>query len=319
MKVLVTGGAGFIGSVLADSLLKDGIDVVILDNFSDDYPVVMKERNVAPNLSNPKYTLYRGDVRDAKLLEKIFSEHAFDQVVHLAGCASVRDSINDPMLFADKNILGLIDIVEAMRRHQVKKIVFSSSSSVYGRAKAGEFKEDARTSEPLSPYAATKLACEQMLHAYCHLLDIEAVCLRFFTVYGPRQRPTLAIRKFAELIKAGKPIPVYGDGTSVRDYTYIDDLVRGMRASMDYHGAKYEIFNLGGGHPVSLSEMIETIEKALGKKAIINREPKHPADVDKTVSDITKAGNMLDYHPRVSFDEGIRMLIDWLDTEEGRF
>ena len=208
-------------------------------------------------------------------------------------------------------ILVRLVLLEVMKEHNVKKIVFASSSSVYGNCKAEKFTEDLKVTEPISPYAATKSACEQFLYTYSKLYDMQALCLRFFTVYGPRQRPDLAIRKFIELIEQDKPIPVYGDGTTMRDYTYIDDIVNGIMSAINYDKTPYEIINLGGGSPVTLNEMIATIEKVLGKKAKIERLPMQPGDVDRTVADITKAKRLLNYNPQTTFEEGIRKFIEW--------
>lgn len=309
--ILITGGAGFIGSTLADVLLKENNKVIVIDNFNDYYSPALKEKNISHNLANPNYKLYRNDICDKAAVEKIFEENNIDCVVHIAASAGVRASISNPELFVQSNIAGTINILEAMRKNNVKKMVFASSSSVYGNCKAEKFSEDLKVTEPISPYAATKSACEQFLYTYSKLYDIQSTCLRFFTVFGPRQRPDLAIRKFIELIEQDKPIPVYGDGTTMRDYTYIDDIVSGIISAIKYDKTPYEIINLGGGSPVTLNEMIETIEKVLGKNAKIDRLPMQPGDVDKTVSDITKAKSLLRYEPKTTFEEGIRKFIEW--------
>ena len=311
MNILITGGAGFIGSTLADVLLKENNKVIVIDNFNDYYSPALKEKNISHNLANPNYKLYRNDICDRAAVEKIFEENNIDCVVHIAASAGVRASISNPELFVQSNIAGTINILEAMRKNNVKKIVFASSSSVYGNCKAEKFSEDLKVTEPISPYAATKSACEQFLYTYSKLYDIQSTCLRFFTVFGPRQRPDLAIRKFIELIEQDKPIPVYGDGTTMRDYTYIDDIVSGIISAIKYDKTPYEIINLGGGSPVTLNEMIETIEKVLGKNAKIDRLPMQPGDVDKTVSDITKAKSLLRYEPNTTFEKGIRKFIEW--------
>lgn len=309
--ILITGGAGFIGSTLADVLLKENNKVIVIDNFNSYYSPALKEKNISHNLANPNYKLYRNDICDKDSVEKIFEENNIDCVVHIAASAGVRASINNPELFVQSNIAGTINILEAMRKNNVKKIVFASSSSVYGNCKAEKFSEDLKVTEPISPYAATKSACEQFLYTYSKLYDIQSICLRFFTVFGPRQRPDLAIRKFIELIEQDKSIPVYGDGTTMRDYTYIDDIVSGIISAIKYDKTPYEIINLGGGSPVTLNEMIETIEKVLCKKAKIDRLPMQPGDVDKTVSDITKAKSLLLYEPNTTFEKGIRKFIEW--------
>ncbi len=326
MQILITGGAGFIGSTLADKLLKlstsfqNNINnkIIIIDNFNDYYSPELKDLNIKHNLANPDYKLYRGDICDRNLVNKIFKNHEINCVIHIAARAGVRPSLEDPLEYVRSNIEGTINILEAMRKNNVKKIVFASSSSVYGNCKAEKFTEDLKVTEPISPYAATKSACEQFLYTYSKLYDIQALCLRFFTVYGPRQRPDLAIRKFIELIEQDKPIPVYGDGTTMRDYTYIDDIVNGIMSAINYDKTPYEIINLGGGSPVTLNEMIATIEKVLGKKAKIERLPMQPGDVDKTVADITKARRLLNYNPQTSFEEGIRKFIEWREQEKFR-
>lgn len=310
-KILITGGAGFIGSTLADKLLNGGNKVAVIDNFNDYYSPCLKENNVKDNITNNNYTLYRGDICDKELVGKIFKETHFDCVVHIAASAGVRASIQKPELFVQSNIAGTINILETMQKYNVKKLVFASSSSVYGNCKADKFSEDLKVTEPISPYAATKSACEQFIYTYSKLYDINAICLRFFTVYGPRQRPDLAIRKFIELIEKDKPIPVYGDGSTIRDYTYIDDIVEGICSAIKYNKTSYEIINIGGGSPVTLTKMIETIEKNLGKKAVIDRLPMQSGDVDKTVSDISKAQSLLDYQPNTTFEEGIKKFIEW--------
>lgn len=326
MQILITGGAGFIGSTLADKLLKlstsfqNNINnkIIIIDNFNDYYSPELKDLNIKHNLANPDYKLYRGDICDRNLVNKIFKNHEINCVIHIAARAGVRPSLEDPLEYVRSNIEGTINILEAMRKNNVKKIVFASSSSVYGNCKAEKFTEDLKVTEPISPYAATKSACEQFLYTYSKLYDMQALCLRFFTVYGPRQRPDLAIRKFIELIEQDKPIPVYGDGTTMRDYTYIDDIVNGIMSAINYDKTPYEIINLGGGSPVTLNEMIATIEKVLGKKAKIERLPMQPGDVDKTVADITKARLLLNYNPQTTFEEGIRKFIEWREQEKFR-
>ncbi len=311
MQIMITGGAGFIGSTTADRLLNEGHKVIILDNFNDFYSPEQKENNIKHNLNNPNYKLYRGDICDEILTEKIFAENNINCVIHIAARAGVRASIENPAEYVRTNILGTTNILEKMKQFNVKKIVFASSSSVYGNCKAEKFSEDLKVSEPISPYAATKSACEQMLYTYSKLFDINAIALRFFTVYGPRQRPDLAIRKFIELIESDKEIPVYGDGTTKRDYTYIDDIVDGIIAAIKYNKTPYEIINLGGGSPVTLSDMISTIEHVLGKNAKRNYLPPQAGDVDKTVSDISKAGKLLGYKPKTNFEEGIRKFTEW--------
>ncbi len=311
MNLFITGGAGFIGSTLCDRMLECDNKIVVVDNFNDYYSPVLKEKNIKHNLENKNYKLYRGDICDKNLLRKIFEENQIDVVVHIAASAGVRPSIENPLSYVKNNIEGTVNIVEVMKENGIKKIVFASSSSIYGNCKEEIFSEDLKVSEPISPYAASKSACEQFLYTYSKLFDIQVVALRFFTVFGPRQRPDLAIRKFIDLIKENKPIPVYGDGTTIRDYTYIDDIVDGIIGAINYNDTPYEIINLGGGAPVSLNQMIETIEKVLNKKATIEHLPMQPGDVSKTAADITKAKKLLNYNPKTSFKEGIIKFIEW--------
>ena len=311
MNILITGGAGFIGSTLADKLLEKNNKIVVIDNFNDYYSPKLKEKNIKHNLDNKNYKLYRGDICDKNLLSKIFEENQIDVVVHIAASAGVRPSIENPLSYVKNNIEGTVNIVEVMKRKNVQRIVFASSSSIYGNCKEEIFSEDLKVSEPISPYAASKSACEQFLYTYSKLFDIQVVALRFFTVFGPRQRPDLAIRKFIDLITENKPIPVYGDGTTIRDYTYVDDIVDGIISAINYNDTPYEIINLGGGAPVSLNQMIETIEKVLNKKATIEHLPMQLGDVNKTAADITKAKKLLNYNPKTSFKEGVIKFIEW--------
>ena len=310
--ILITGGAGFIGSHLADRLLNDGYIVVVADNFCDYYDVSIKENNVAHNLSNLHYKLYRADIEDMTALKAIFLAHRFDAIVHLAARAGVRPSIANPADYVKTNILGTVNVLECMREHGCKKLVVASSSSVYGNCAAKKFSEDLNVSAPISPYAATKLATEQLSYTYHHLYGINVAALRFFTVYGPRQRPDLAIAKFTRQILQNKPIEMYGDGTTSRDYTYIDDIVSGIVAAVNSDSIGYEVFNLGGGEPINLKEMIVTIEECLGIKAIIEKKPMQPGDVEKTVCDWQKAHRLLGYAPQTEFKQGIAKYAAWL-------
>ena len=308
--ILITGGAGFIGSTLADKLIKKGEKIIVIDNLNDYYDVRLKFGNVQENIKNSNYKIYVGDVCDEKLADKIFRENQIKTVVHLAARAGVRPSLEEPLEYVRSNIYGTVNILENMKKYNVEKLVFASSSSVYGNCKAEKFSEDLKVDEPISPYAATKSSCEQFIYTYSKLYGINAVCLRFFTVYGPKQRPDLAIRKFSELIEQDKPIEMYGDGTTMRDYTYIDDIVDGICAAIEYNKTPFEIINLGGGSPVTLKEMISTIEDTLGKKAEIKQLPMQMGDVNKTVSDITKAKKLLKYNPKTSFREGVGKFIN---------
>ena len=314
MNYLITGGAGFIGSSLTERLLDNNNKIFVIDNFNDYYDVNLKEKNVQQFLANKNYKLYRGDICDRNLVKEIFRQNHIDVVVHIAARAGVRPSLEDPLEYVRSNIEGTINILENMKEFSCKKIVFASSSSVYGNCTAEKFSEDLKVTEPISPYAATKSACEQFLYTYSKLYGINAVCLRFFTVYGPKQRPDLAIRKFIELIEQDKSIPVYGDGSTMRDYTYIEDILSGICAAIEYDKTPYEIINLGGGSPVTLSQMIRTIEKVLNKQAKIERLPMQPGDVNKTVSDISKAQKLLNYEPKTTFEEGIKKFVEWKRT-----
>ena len=315
MKVLITGGAGFIGSSVADQLLKTHNEVVVIDNFNNYYDPKIKEQNIKNNLEHPYYHLYRCDIEDMSKLSRIFEEKTPDIVVHLAARAGVRPSLENPVEYVQSNILGTVNILECMRKFNVKKLVFASSSSVYGNNREELFSETLKVTEPISPYAATKSACEQICYTWHHLYNISVVALRFFTVYGPRQRPDLAISKFVKLINEGKPIPVFGDGTTKRDYTYIDDIVSGIISSINYNETSYEIINLGGGEPITLNRMIQTIEKTLNKKAYIQRLPMQLGDVNKTVCDYSKAQRLLDYNPKTSFEEGITKFVQWVNDK----
>ena len=311
---LITGGAGFIGSHLADRLLAEGNKVVVIDNFNNFYNPKIKENNVKHNLNNPNYKIERIDIRNGEEVDRVFAENKIDNIMHLAAMAGVRPSIENPVLYQEVNCVGSQNILEAMKKHNVKNIVFASSSSVYGNTKTVPFKETDIVDFAISPYAATKKANEVMTHVYHKLFGFNVIMLRFFTVYGERQRPDLAINKFTRLIMEDKPIPVFGDGTTSRDYTYVKDIIDGITKSLKYveeNENVYEILNLGESEPVTLNEMIETIEQALGKKAIINRMPMQPGDVNRTYADITKAKNLIGYNPKTSFKQGIENFVNW--------
>ena len=310
-NVLITGGAGFIGSTLADTLLKENCKVICVDNFCDYYSPELKRKNISNALLNSNYKLYEADIENLEELEKIFSENKIDIIVHLAARAGVRPSIEKPVEYMQTNVMGTVNILELMKKYGVKKMCMASSSSVYGNCKAEKFSEDLNVRRPISPYAASKSACAQICYTYHHLYDLNIVMLRYFTVFGPRQRPDLAINKFVNLIRNNQPINMYGDGTSIRDYTYIDDIVSGTISAMKYDKTGYEIFNLGGGNPISLVDMISTIENILGKKAIINKMPMQPGDVDRTVCDISKSMKLLNYKPETSFYDGVKNFINW--------
>lgn len=310
----ITGGAGFIGSSLIEQLLKNNNKVVTIDNFCDFYDPSIKEKNVETALSNKNYKLYRGDIRDFDLLNQIFQENKIDEIIHLAAMAGVRPSIENPILYQEVNVIGTQNILEIAKKYQVKKMVMASSSSVYGNCTQVPFKEDLIVDFAISPYAASKKSNEVMAHVYHKLYDINIVMLRFFTVFGPRQRPDLAINKFTRLMLEGKEIPMFGDGSTSRDYTYIDDIVDGiMKASfyVEKNDNVYEIINIGNSNPVSLKEMIEILGKALNVVPKIKQYPMQPGDVDRTFADISKAKKILGYEPKVSFEEGIYRFVEW--------
>lgn len=311
MKALITGAAGFIGSHLCERLLADGWQIVGLDNFDPFYSRDIKEANIEPSLASSNFKFVEGDIRDAVCVDGILDKEKIDIIVHLAAKAGVRPSIEDPVGYQDVNVKGTVVMLEAAKKFGVKKFVFASSSSVYGNNKKVPFAESDNVDFPISPYAATKKACELICHTYSHLYDIDMTCLRFFTVYGPRQRPDLAIHKFARLIEVGEPIPVFGDGSMKRDFTYIDDIIDGVVAAMNRCGG-YEIYNLGESRPVRLDELISEIEKALGKKAIINRLPMQPGDVIQTYADVTKAKEKLGYDPDTKIAVGLEKFVNWL-------
>ena len=311
-SILITGGAGFIGSHLVDRLLSEGHwQVSVVDDFNDFYDPAIKRANVSRHEQNPNYRLFEADIRDQTALRNIFAGNNFDCIVHLAARAGVRPSLAEPLLYAETNINGTLNLLELARANNVKQFVFGSSSSVYGINAKVPFSEDDPIRQPISPYAATKAAGELICHTYTHLYGIRSVCLRFFTVYGPRQRPDLAIHKFARLISAGKPIPVFGDGTTRRDYTFIDDIIAGVRAAIDYDQNDYEVINLGESRTVELGELISLIEKELGVTAKIDRQPLQPGDVPQTFADITKARQLLGYNPQTQIEDGIKKFVEW--------
>lgn len=311
-QILVTGGAGFIGSHLVERLLAEkSWRVVVVDDFNDFYNPQIKRQNVTAHLVNENYKLVEADIRDRHALETVFDENNFDVIVHLAARAGVRPSLAEPVLYTETNITGTINLLELARQHNVKQFVFGSSSSVYGTNAKVPFNEDDPIRQPISPYAATKAAGELLCHTYTHLYGLRCVCLRFFTVYGARQRPDLAIHKFARLITDGKPIPVFGDGTTRRDYTYVDDIIAGVRAAIDYAASDYEVINLGESRTVELRELIELLENELGRKAIIDRQPMQPGDVPVTFADIAKAKRILGYNPQTQIEAGIKHFVGW--------
>jgi len=311
-NILVTGGAGFIGSHLVDRLLSERDSVItVVDDFNDFYQPDIKRANVSSHLKNDRYQLIEADIRDRKALDRVFQQQPFDCIVHLAARAGVRPSLAQPELYTETNINGTLNLLELARQHNVKQFVFGSSSSVYGINAKVPFSEEDPIRQPISPYAATKAAGELLCHTYTHLYGIRCVCLRFFTVYGARQRPDLAIHKFARLMTEGKPIPVFGDGTTRRDYTYIDDIIAGVVASMDYNTSDYEVFNLGESQTVELRKLISLLEKSLDTQAIIERFPPQPGDVPQTFADVSKARRLLGYNPTTKIEEGIQRFVEW--------
>jgi UDP-glucuronate 4-epimerase len=307
----VTGGAGFIGSHVIDSLLADGWRVTAFDNFDPFYDPAVKEANIRAHHSNPAYTLIRGDLRDADAVA-LLGGTVYDVIVHLAAKAGVRPSIEDPVGYQQVNVTGTQLLLELARRTGTKQFVFASSSSVYGVNPRVPWREDDHVLQPISPYASTKVSGELLGHVYTQLYGIRFIALRFFTVYGPRQRPDLAIHKFAKLMLAGKPIPVFGNGGTSRDYTFIEDIVSGVRAAMDYTSSSYEVINLGNTQTVHLSEMIAGLERALGQTAKIERHPEQPGDVPQTWASVDKARALLRYNPATPYEKGVTRFVEWL-------
>jgi len=317
-NILVTGGAGFIGSHLVDRLLSEGQwQVSVIDDLNDFYDPAIKLANASKHEKNSNYQLFKTDIRDQRALKKVFAASGFDCIVHLAARAGVRPSLDQPLLYAETNINGTMNLLELARENEIKQFVFGSSSSVYGLNAKVPFGEDDPIRQPISPYAVTKAAGELICHTYTHLYGIRSICLRFFTVYGPRQRPDLAIHKFARLISEHKPIPVFGDGTTRRDYTFIDDIIAGVRGAIDYDKTDYEVINLGESRTVELRELISLLEKELGKSAQIDRQPLQPGDVPQTFADIAKARRLLGYNPQTQIEEGIHAFVRWFRENKG--
>jgi UDP-glucuronate 4-epimerase len=322
-SILITGGAGFIGSHLVDRLLSEGEwQVSVVDDFNDFYDPAIKHKNITGHQQNPNYHLFEADIRDRPALEKVFGDSDFQCIVHLAARAGVRPSLEQPLLYAETNINGTMNLLELAREHGIRQFVFGSSSSVYGINAKVPFSEDDPICQPISPYAATKAAGELLCHTYTHLYGLRCVCLRFFTVYGARQRPDLAIHKFARLISEDEPIPVFGDGTTRRDYTFIDDIIAGVQASIDYVGdyekSAYEVINLGESRTVELRELIALLERELGVKAKILRQPQQPGDVPQTYADIAKARRLLGYNPQTQIEDGMARFVRWFRGSESK-
>ena len=316
-NILITGGAGFIGSHLVDRLLAEGDwSITVVDDFNNFYDPEIKRENVRLHLRSSLYELHEVDIRDRLALKAVSALKRFDCIVHLAARAGVRPSLTQPLLYSETNINGTLNLLELAREHNVKQFVFGSSSSVYGLNAKVPFSEEDPIFHPISPYAATKAAGELLCHTYSHLYGLRCICLRFFTVYGARQRPDLAIHKFARLISSGNPIPVFGDGLTRRDYTYVDDIIAGVRAAIDYSGSDYEVINLGESRTVELRELISLLEKELDQSAVIDRQPLQPGDVSQTFADISKARRLLGYNPQTPIEEGIHRFVEWFRTNE---
>jgi UDP-glucuronate 4-epimerase len=321
-NILVTGGAGFIGSHLVDYLMSAANEngrvktrVTVIDSFNDFYDPRIKRSNIAHHTGRDGFELVAGDVSDARAMNELFARGRFDCVVHLAARAGVRGSLADPLAYEESNVRGTYALLEAARLHGVPRFVFGSSSSVYGINSRVPFSEDDPIAQPISPYAATKVAGEAACHVYSHLYNMSIVCLRFFTVYGARQRPDLAIHKFARLITQGRPIPIFGDGATRRDYTYIDDIISGVAAAMSYDRTRFEIINLGESQTVELRRLVELIEQALGKRAVIDPQPEQPGDVPVTYANIDKARLLLGYDPQTKIEAGISKFVAWFKAE----
>lgn len=315
MQILLTGAAGFIGSHLTEALLRAGHQVVGMDNFDDFYDPAIKRAQVLPALANPGFTLFEADIRDKAALDRIFESHAPELVIHLAARAGVRPSLLQPALYYDVNLMGTLTLLEAMKRHGVSRMIMASSSSVYGNNKKIPFSEDDPVDHPVSPYAASKKAAELLCHTYSHLYGFDIFCMRFFTVYGPRQRPEMAIHQFVRKILDGRPITLYGDGSSRRDYTYIEDIIQGLLHSIQALKG-YEIINLGESQTYSLIETIRLIESATGRQAILDWQPMQAGDVEATCADISKAQRLIGYRPTFSLKAGLERFVEWIQHEQ---
>jgi UDP-glucuronate 4-epimerase len=314
--VVLTGGAGFIGSHLAEALLRLGCQLTIVDKLDEFYPPAWKQVNLDEIRRLGEFQFFPADICDVVQIREILLQARPDLIIHLAARAGVRPSIEQPHLYERVNIAGTLTLLELCREFKIPKFIFGSSSSVYGATSSAPFSEAEAGLRPISPYAATKLAGESLAYTYAHLFGLSVICLRFFTVYGPRQRPDLAIHKFTGLIEAGKPIPIFGDGSTGRDYTHIHDIVAGILAAMDYEvgydsRVPFEIFNLGNSHPVKLRQLVELLEEATGKKAIVEQKPAQPGDVPLSWAEISKAGRLLGYQPRTQLSDGLQQFVAW--------
>jgi UDP-glucuronate 4-epimerase len=315
-RILLTGGAGFIGSHVAEALLRGGAQLSVVDNLDTFYSPAWKKANLESIRKIGAFEFFEQDICSTDGTREVFASAPPDAVIHLAARAGVRPSIEQPRLYEQVNVAGTVNLLELCREFRVERLIFGSSSSVYGATSRAPFSEEQAGLRPISPYAATKLACELLCYTYAHLYKLPVMALRFFTVYGPRQRPDLAIHKFVARMEAGKPLPIFGDGESGRDYTYVDDIVAGVLAALDYNfsstdGPPFEICNLGNSHPVKLSELVCLLERATGKKAIVQREAPQQGDVPLTWADISKAGKLLGYRPQTSLEEGLKKFVAW--------
>src|ERR1700730_12213951 len=315
MRILVTGGAGFIGSHLVEKLLAAGHEVEIIDDFNDSYDPQIKRANIADVAK--EIAVHDVDLRNNDAVRSLFRRQKFEMIAHLAARAGVRPSIQQPKLYYDTNVAGTLHLLEGARTSGVERFIFASSSSVYGAAKRVPFSEEEHLTQTLSPYAATKIGGEFLCSTYSHLYKIRIVALRYFTVYGARQRPDLAIHQFTRKIHDGRPIDQFGDGTTRRDYTYIDDIIQGTMAALNYDGPMFDVFNLGEGETIQLKDLIAGIENALGKKAKINRLPEQPGDMPLTCADISKARKHLGYNPQTKFSDGLPRFVDWFLKSRG--
>jgi UDP-glucuronate 4-epimerase len=315
MNILVTGAAGFIGSHVCEHFIEGGNSVIGIDNFDNFYARSFKELNLSGLKKNTQFQFHHTDIRDGRTLDKILSESNVEAVIHLAAKAGVRPSIDSIESYYDVNINGTVSLLEAMKKNKVKKMVFASSSSIYGNNPKVPFSETDIVDNPISPYASTKKSGELLCHVYHHLFDFDITCLRFFTVYGPRQRPDLAIHKFTRLIEEGNPIPFYGDGSTSRDYTYIDDIVKGIHCSLD-HLSGYRVYNLGESKVITLKYLVEMIEQTLGKPAILKKLPLQQGDVNRTFADISKAKSEIGYNPKVDFQSGVQKFVKWFKNNK---
>jgi len=313
MRILVTGGAGFIGSHVCESLLDRGDEIICVDNFNDFYNPEEKEHNLLECKNNPKFSLHKMDITDEDSMKGLFSN--VDAVVHLAAWAGVRPSLERPLVYVNNNIQGTAVVLECARKAGVKRFIFGSSSSVYGERKEVPFKETDEVNHPISPYAATKKAGELLCYTYHHTTGMKMTCLRFFTVYGPRNRPDLAIRKFSKYIREGKEITLFDGGELERDFTNVKDIVRGILSAID-NPFDYEIINLGNSNPVKVNDLVALLEKYLGKKANVISVPRPPGDVSRTFADVSKAKKLLDWEPNISFEDGIREFVDWFTAKQ---